>query len=111
MRAIHGQRPSRARCSSSTIITPNTTISKLPARPRKPGSQSCSSCFGQGDHRGADDGTPDASSAADHGHEEILDTLIDAERRGIHETLQMRIQPARDARQQRGIDEHDDLEP
>ena len=29
-RAIHGHTPSRARCSSTTISMPNTTISKLP---------------------------------------------------------------------------------
>ena len=109
-RAIHGHTPSRANCSSSTIRMPNTTSSKLPCRPSSPGSRSCSSLLQERDQRRAQHRAPHAAGAADHGHEQVLDALVDAERRRVHEPLQVRVQPSRDAREQRGVDERDDLQ-
>ena len=43
--ASSGHRPSRARCSTMTIITPNTITSKLPALPNTLGRMSCSHCL------------------------------------------------------------------
>jgi hypothetical protein len=47
---------------------------------------------------------------ADHGHEQVLDALVDAERRRIDEALQVRVEPAGDAREQCRVHEHHDLE-
>ena len=63
------------------------------------------------DDRRADHRAEHAARAADDRHEQVFDALVDAERRGIDEALQVRVQPARDAGQQRGVDEDDDLEP
>ena len=65
----------------------------------------------QRDQRGADHRAPDAAGAADDRHEQVLDALVDAEGRRVDEALQMRIQPAGNAGEQRRIDEDDDLQP
>ena len=64
----------------------------------------------QRDHRGTDRRAPNASGAADHGHEQVFDALIDSEGRRVHKALEMCVKPAGDTRQQRGVDERDDLE-
>ncbi len=63
------------------------------------------------DQRRADHRAPHAAGAADDRHEQVLDALVDVERRRVHEALQVRVQPPRNAREQRRVDEHDDLEP
>ncbi len=108
--ASHGHTPSRVRCSSMIISMPKTTISKLPSRPSNCGSQLLQQLLQQRDQRRADDRAPDAAGAADHRHEQVLDALVDAERRRIDEALQMRIQPPGNAGEQRGVDEDDDLQ-
>jgi hypothetical protein len=90
---------------------PNTTTSKLPLLPRSAGRMSCSTCFASVMTSGADYGAPHAARTADHGHEQVLDALVDAEWRGVHEALQVRVEPPRHGREQRRVDEHDDLEP
>ena len=110
-RSIHGHTPSRARCSSTISSTPNTIISKLPERPRSCGQHVLQHLLQERDQRRADHGAPDAAGAADHRHEQVLDARGDAERRRIHEALQVRVEPAGDAGQQRRVHEHDDLEP
>jgi hypothetical protein len=50
-------------------------------------------------------------SAADHRHEQVFDTLVEIEGRRIHEALQMCVEPTGNAREERCIDEHHDLEP
>ncbi len=47
--------------------------------------------------------------AAHHRHEEILDADVQSERRRVHETLQVRVEPAREARVQCGDEEDDGL--
>ena len=61
------------------------------------------------DDGGAQHAAPDIAGAADHGDEEILDAGLRAERGGIGGALEMRIEPAREAGQHRGIDEDDEL--
>ena len=65
----------------------------------------------QRDQRRADHRAPHAAGAADDRHEQVFDALVAAERRRIHEALQVRVQPAGNAREQRRVDEDDDLEP
>ena len=52
---------------------------------------------------------PDIAGAADHGDEEIFDAGLRAERRRVGGALEMRIEPAGEAGQHRGIDEHQKL--
>ena len=101
-RASAGHSPSRARCSSSTISTPNTMISKLPACPTICGRRSCSHCLEDREDRRADQRAPDVARAADHGHEQVLDAGVQRERRRVDEALHVRVQPARHAGEQRG---------
>ena len=94
-----------------TISTPNTTISKLPLWPSSVGRMSCSTCFASVISVAPTTAPHTLPGAADDRHEQVLDALVDAERRRIHEALQVRVEPAGDAREQRRVDEHDDLEP
>ena len=65
----------------------------------------------QRDQRRTDHRAPDTAGAADDCHEQVFDTLVDPERAGVDEALQVRVQPPRNAREQPCIDEHDDLQP
>ena len=60
---------------------------------------------------GAEHAAPDIAGAADHGDEEILDAGLRAERRRIGGALKMRVEPAGQAGQHRGIDEDQQLCP
>ena len=102
----------RARgAAAATIRMPNTTISKLPLRPEQSRQHVLQHLLRQRDQRRADHRAPHAARAADDRHEQVLDALVDAERRRIDEPLQVRVEPARDAGEQRRVDEDDDLEP
>jgi hypothetical protein len=52
--------------------------------------------------RRADERAPDVADAAEHGHEQVLDAHVEAEGRRVDGALEVREQPARDARQQGG---------
>ena len=62
-----------------------------------------------GDQPGPENRAPDVADAADDGHEQVLDTLRQGERRRIDEALQVSVEPAGNARQQRRDEENDDL--
>ena len=66
--------------------------------------------LGERDERRADHRSPHAARAADDRHEQVFDPLRQPERRRVDESLQVRVQPARDACEQRRVDEDDDLE-
>jgi hypothetical protein len=59
----------------------------------------------QRDDTGPEQRSPNLSRAADDRHEQVLNADLQAERGGIHETLQVGIQPAGGASVQRGQDE------
>ncbi|ETH82122.1 hypothetical protein L559_2967 [Bordetella pertussis STO1-CHOC-0017] len=61
------------------------------------------------DDRRAQQRPPDMAGAADHGHEEVFDAVVQAERTGADRALHMGIQPARQAGQQRRPHEDDDF--
>ena len=54
-------------------------------------------------------GSAALAGAADHGDEEIFDAGMRAERRRRHRTLEMRVEPAGQPGQHRGIDEDQQL--
>ena len=65
--------------------------------------------FEDDDNSGAEHRAPDIAGAADHGDEQIFDAGLRAERRRIGGALEMRIEPAGQARENRRIDEHQQL--
>ena len=72
---------------------------KLPGLADDFGQQILQPRFEQRDERRAEHRAPHARSPPNHRHEQIFNTLIDAERRRVHKALQMRVQPARQAGQ------------
>ena len=58
---------------------------------------------------GAENGAVNAAGAAEHRHQQIFGAGVDAEWAGIDRALEMRIQPAGQAGEHRGIDEDDEL--
>ena len=58
---------------------------------------------------GAEHRAPDIAGAADHGDEQIFDAGLRAERRRVGGALEMRIEPAGQAGENRRIDEHQQL--
>ena len=62
-----------------------------------------------GDDARAEHRAPDVTGAADHRHEQILDAGIETERGRIHEQLEVRVEPAGQAGQHRGMDEDQKL--
>ena len=60
----------------------------------------------QRDQRRAEHRAPQVAGTAHHRHEEVLDADVQVERRGVHEALQVRVQPARHRGKQRGQHEH-----
>ena len=63
----------------------------------------------QRDDARAQDRPADVAGASSHGHQQVLDAGVDAERSLVHGALHVRVEPAGDARQQRRVDEHDEL--
>ena len=55
---------------------------------------------------GADRRAGDVAGATDQRHEQELDARTQIERRRVHKTLHMRVEPARQARQQSGDNEN-----
>ena len=64
----------------------------------------------QGEQRGTDDRAPDMARAANHRHEQVVDSGVDAKRVRAHEAQEVRVEPARCAGQERRVQKHDDLE-
>src|SRR5690606_27854925 len=60
---------------------------------------------------GSDHGTPDAAGATHDRHEQVFDTVIQAEGAGTDRPLHVGVDPAGQAGQQGGVDEDDDLVP
>jgi hypothetical protein len=84
---------------------PKTMVSKLPLVPISCGSSTCSLSSTSLHHGRAEEGAPDMAHAAQHGHEQVFDALVDAEGRGADAALEVREQPARHGRQDGREDE------
>ena len=78
--------------------------------PSSDGSTTCSWSFEELHGGRADERAPDVADAADHRHEQVLDAHVEVEGRRVHGALEVREQPAGDARQQRREHEHGDLD-
>ena len=107
----NGMTPSRARCSSSTSRIPEHDRLELAGLADDLRQQVLQPLLEYREQPGADHRAPHEARAADHHHEQVLDPGVDRERRRIHEPQQVRVEPARQAGEQRGVDEDDDLDP
>ena len=98
-RAIsQGQTPVGASCSSTTSRMPNTMVSSWLWPPNSIRQIALQDLLQDDDDAGAEHRAPDIAGAADHRDEQIFDAGLRAERRRIGGALEMRIEPAGQAR-------------
>ena len=106
-----GQSPPGATCSSSTSSAPNTMVSSCALHLEQRRQHALQNVLQDGDDARAQHRAPDVAGAADHGDEQILDAGVETERGRIHEQLEVRVEPAGQAGQHRGMDEDQQLHP
>ncbi len=100
-RSSAGHTPSAKRCNTSSIKRPNTITSKLPLVPSRPGRMSCSFSLSSVITAAPSTAPHRCPAPPTTAMNRYSMPMLRVERRGVHEALRVRIEPARDRGRER----------